>query len=75
MLALPTVHLSNTGSATFLAEICYPALWVHTTGGPALIVVGCAQRAAVMICLALLAGFIGVLFFGGPAEERYGHTG
>jgi uncharacterized membrane protein len=48
---------------------------VHDTGGPALIVVGYAQRAAVMMCLALLAGFVGVLFFGGAAKEQYGHTG
>jgi len=58
--ALPTVHLSNTGNATFRAEIDYLVLRVHTTGGPALMVVGNAQRATVTICLALLAGFIGV---------------
>ncbi len=72
VLALPTVR---PGSATFLAEIGYPVLWVQTTDGPAQVVIGYAQRATVTICLALLAGFIGGLVFGGAAEERYGYTG
>jgi hypothetical protein len=73
--AWPTVQLSSTGSATFLAEICYPALWVPTTVGPALIWSGLRPAGSGDD----LPGTSGRIHrrpvFGGAAEERYGHTG
>ena len=69
LLHLLTLHITNTGNITFVAEIAYLVLWVYTTRHAGSVVAR-LRWGVLAASVILLAGFVVVLALGGGVGAR-----